>query len=102
MELGDTTKMMFMVPKNYDLATLPNPKNKKIVFEKQEEKIMAAIRFDGWANDEKIEEYKNILTEELAKAQLSHNNKFAFLGYNPPYEMTNRRNEVIVELVNYK
>jgi hypothetical protein len=102
MELGDTNKMMFMVPKNNDLATLPNPKNKKIVFEKQEEKIMAAIRFDGWANDEKIEEYKNILTEELAKAQLSHNNKFAFLGYNPPYEMTNRRNEVIVELVNYK
>ncbi|MFZ4680815.1 MAG: SOUL family heme-binding protein, partial [Flavobacterium sp.] len=52
MELGDTSKMMFMVPKNYNLKNLPNPNNPKIVFEKQEEKIIAAIRFDGWADDE--------------------------------------------------
>ena len=31
MELGDTSKMMFMVPKNYNLKNLPNPKNSKIV-----------------------------------------------------------------------
>lgn len=102
MELGDTTKMMFMVPKNYDLDNLPNPKNKKIVFEKQAQKIMAAIRFDGWANDNKIEQYKNMLTQELAKEHIPHHNKFIFLGYNPPFEMTNRRNEVIVELIDYK
>jgi len=57
MELGDSTKMMFMVPKNKNLGNLPNPKNSKIVFEKQEEKIIAAISFDGWADDEKIEKY---------------------------------------------
>jgi hypothetical protein len=102
MELGDTTKMMFMVPKNYDLDNLPNPKNKKIVFEKQAQKIMAAIRFDGWANDNKIEQYKNMLMQELAKEHIPHHNKFIFLGYNPPFEMTNRRNEVIVELIDYK
>ena len=67
MELGDTSKMMFMVPKNYDLKNLPNPNNPKIVFEKQEEKIIAAIRFDGWADDEKIEKYKSILMNELVK-----------------------------------
>ncbi|AMS27933.1 soul heme-binding protein [Bacteroidetes bacterium UKL13-3] len=102
MELGDTTKMMFMVPKNYDLDNLPNPKNKKIVFEKQAQKVMAAIRFDGWANDDKIEQYKNVLVQELAKEHIPHHNKFIFLGYNPPFEMTNRRNEVIVELIDYK
>jgi len=46
MELGETSKMMFMVPKNYNLKNLPNPKNSKIVFEKEEEKIIATIRFD--------------------------------------------------------
>ena len=102
MELGDTTKMMFMVPKNYDLDNLPNPKNKKIVFEKQAQKVMAAIRFDCWANDDKIEQYKNVLVQELAKEHIPHHNKFIFLGYNPPFEMTNRRNEVIVELIDYK
>lgn len=102
MELGDTSKMMFMVPKNYTLKNLPNPKNSKIVFEKQEEKIIAAIRFDGWADDEKIEKYKAILTDELVKEKLNYINKFTFLGYNPPYEVMNRRNEVVVELINYK
>ena len=102
MELGDTSKMMFMVPKNYNLKNLPNPNNPKIVFEKQEEKIIAAIRFDGWADDEKIEKYKSILMNELVKEKLNYINKFTFLGYNPPYEVMNRRNEVVVELINYK
>lgn len=102
MELGDTSKMLFMVPKNYTLKNLPTPKNGNIVFEKQEEKIMAAIRFDGWANDEKIEKYKSILIHELNKEKLNYSPKFTFLGYNPPYEVLNRRNEVVVELVDYK
>ena len=102
MELGDTSKMMFMVPKNYNLKNLPNPRNSKIVFEKEEEKIIAAIRFDGWADDEKIEKYRSVLMNELVKEKLNYINKFSFLGYNPPYEVMNRRNEVVVELINYK
>ena len=102
MELGDTAKMMFMVPKDYLSKKLPDPRNPKIVFEKQEEKIMAAIRFDGWADDEKIEKYKAILRDELDKQNIQFIHKFIFLGYNPPYEIMNRRNEVVVELLNFK
>jgi hypothetical protein len=102
MELGDTSKMMFLVPKNYNLKNLPNPKNSKIVFEKEEEKIIAAIRFDGWADDEKIEKYRSVLMNELVKEKSNYVNKISFLGYNPPYQVLNRRNEVVVELINYK
>jgi hypothetical protein len=102
MELGDTSKMMFMVPESYQLENLPTPNNSKIVFEKKEEKIMAAIQFSGWADDEKIEKNKLILINELEKEKLLTNGKFTFLGYNAPFELTNRRNEVIVELINYK
>jgi len=102
MELGDSSKMMFMVPKNYNLKNLPNPNNSKIVFEKEEVKIIAAIRFDGWADDEKIEKYKSVLRTELANEKLNFINKFSFLGYNSPYEVMNRRNEVVVEIINYK
>jgi hypothetical protein len=102
MELGDTAKMSFMVPNGYSIENLPNPGNDKIVFEKQEEKIVAAIRFDGWASDEKIELYKSILFQELAKEKLEHSDIITFLGYNPPFDLINRRNEVVVELINYK
>lgn len=102
MELGDTTKMRFMVPKAYKMENLPSPTSSKILFEKQPERTVAAIRFDGWANDEKIEKYKLILMDELAKAKIAHTNAFTFLGYNPPFEVVNRRNEVVVELIDYK
>jgi len=63
---------------------------------------MSAIRFDGCADDENIEKYKSFFILELNKEKLNYINKFTFLGYNPPYEVLNRRNEVVVELINYK
>ena len=102
MDLGDTSEMMFMIPSEYKLENLPSPNNNKIVFQQQGEMIMAAIQFDGWADDQKIEKYKAILIEELAKENIAHQNKFDFLGYNPPFELINRRNEVVVEVTNFK
>jgi hypothetical protein len=32
---------------------------------------------------------------------IQHTGEFTYLGYNPPYQAVNRRNEVIVTLVNY-
>ena len=102
MELGETMTMKFMVPKGYDMNSLPPPNDKSITFEKQDEKIIAAIRFDGWANNEKIAYYTEQLREALNQEHLQYANTFSYLGYNPPYEMINRRNEIVVELINYK
>lgn len=101
MELGETMTMKFMVPKGYDMNSLPEPNDKNITFEVQPEKIIAAIRFDGWASDEKIAKHIEILRDALAKAHIKHTNKFSYLGYNPPYEVINRRNEVVVEVIDY-
>ena len=102
MELGETMIMKFMVPKGYDMNSLPEPNDKSIAFEQQDEKIIAAIRFDGWANNEKIAEFTELLKQALAKENLQHKNQFSYLGYNPPYEVINRRNEIVVELIDYK
>ena len=40
--------------------------------------------------------------DELVKEKLNFSSKFTFLGYNPPYEVMNRRNEIVVELINFK
>ena len=102
MEIDDTSKMSFMVPAGMSMEDLPKPNNKQIYFEKQEEKIMAAISFGGWADDKKIEKYKLLLVSELEKNNLAHTGKFAYLGYNPPFEVVNRRNEIVVELIDFK
>jgi hypothetical protein len=100
MELGDSTKMSFMVPSNYNEGNLPKPTNEKIFFEKKNGSRMAAIRFGGWANDKRIEKYRLRLIEALKREGIQHNGNFAYLGYNPPYALIGRRNEIVVELVN--
>lgn len=100
MELGDSMKMSFMVPTRYEEQDLPKPNNEKIFFERKKGSRMAAIRFGGWANDQRIEKYKNKLIEALKKEGISHSGNFVYLGYNPPYALIARRNEVVVELRN--
>ncbi len=98
MSLEDSVTMMFMVPKNIKKETLPLPDQKQIKFKQEPEKTLAAINFSGWANDKKIEKYKEKLISALDSEGISHSNKFYFFGYNPPYEVFNRRNEIVVEL----
>ena len=39
-----------------------------------------------------------MLISFLKAEEVKHTNRFYFLGYNAPYEVFNRKNEVIVEL----
>ena len=98
MTIEDSVTMMFMVPKKFKKETLPQPNQLQIEFKEEPAKTVAAINFDGWANDAKIEKYKQKLKSALDAEGITYTNRFYFLGYNPPYEVFNRKNEVIVEL----
>ena len=98
MSIEDSMTMMFMVPKKYSLAELPKPNNLLIKFQEVPSKTVAAIRFSGRANDQKIEKYKRELTLSLEKEGIDYTDQFYFFGYNAPYELFDRRNEIIVEL----
>ena len=98
MSLEDSATMMFMVPREFDKKTLPKPNQSQINFVEEPAKKIAAISFTGWANDEKIEKYQKKLKLILDTENISYTNQFYFFGYNPPYEIFNRKNEVIVEL----
>ncbi len=98
MSLEDSATMMFMVPREFDKKTLPKPNQSQINFVEEPAKKIAAISFTGWANDEKIAKYQKKLKLILETENISYTNQFYFFGYNPPYEIFNRKNEVIVEL----
>ena len=98
MTLEDSTTMMFMVPKELKKEMLPKPDQSLIEFKEEPAKTVAAISFSGWANDKKIEKFKQELKSALDVEGITYSNRFYFLGYNAPYEVFNRKNEVIVEL----
>lgn len=98
MSLEDSMTMMFMVPKAWGKDQLPKPNQSAIEFKEVPEKKVAAISFGGWANAKRIDEYKNRLITALEANGISYSERFSFLGYNAPFEVVNRKNEVIVEL----
>ena len=98
MTLEDSMTMMFMVPKELKKEMLPKPDQSLIEFKEEPAKTVAAIIFNGWANDKKIEKFKQELKSALDAEGITYSDRFYFLGYNAPYEVFNRKNEVIVEL----
>jgi len=98
MSLEDSTTMMFMVPRKFNKDMLPKPNQSDIKFKEEPAKTVAAISFGGWANDAKIEKYKKHLKAALDAEGIKYSNRFYFFGYNAPYEVFNRKNEIIVEL----
>jgi len=98
MSLEDSMTMMFMVPKKFNKDKLPKPNESGIEFKEEPAKTMAAIRFSGWADDTKLEKYKQDLKAALDAEGIKYANRFYFFGYNAPYELFNRKNEILVEL----
>ncbi len=98
MSLEDSMTVKFMVPRKIKKENLPEPNSTEIQFVEEPSKTVAAIAFSGWANSDKIEKYKQELIKALDAENIPYQNQFFFLGYNPPYEVFNRKNEVIVEL----
>ncbi|MGB1103489.1 MAG: SOUL family heme-binding protein [Crocinitomicaceae bacterium] len=98
MEMDSFMVIKFMVPSKYKMEDLPRPNNEEIKFVQEPERYVAAIRFSGFANDSKIELYHNQLQIVLSERGIKHEKTMSFLGYNSPFDLFNRRNEVIVEI----
>lgn len=99
MDIGDSVSTMaFVMPSNFKKDDLPKPSSDDVVLEDTQEEYVAAIQFSGFSDAEIIEEHKVKLEKALKEKGLTYNGNFRYLGYNPPYQLVGRRNEVIVAL----
>lgn len=98
MDMEEKITMKFMVPSNEHIDSLPKPNDSRIELEYVERKKVAAIRFSGWASDEKIKKYAEELFEILEKNNILHEETYSYYGYNPPYQVVGRKNEIVVNL----
>jgi hypothetical protein len=98
LSMEDSMTMMFMVPKNLKKENLPAPNQSQIEFRQEPAKKLAAIRFGGWTSAEKLELYKKKLIAALDAEGIKYSDRFSYLGYNAPFDLFFRRNEVVVEL----
>ena len=98
MEMGESTQMAFVMPKQYSMDALPDPSNPNVKIAKKEARTLAVLRFGGYTNDQKIEEKAAELRSLLTKEGIAFDPKLIYMGYNAPWDFIGRRNEVAFEL----
>jgi hypothetical protein len=92
----ESSTMSFMMPSVYNKKELPTPNDSTVKLTKTEDEYVASISFSGFANDELIAEYSKKLDDILKEKKLITTGNYRFLGYNPPYQLLGRKNEVVV------
>lgn len=97
MEMGaDSSRMRFIMPEGLTLDSLPSPQDGSITLDRLPEETLAVLRFGGFANEERIAQHCEQLLTELRSAGVEPIGPLRFMGYDPPWQLVARRNEVAV------
>jgi hypothetical protein len=91
-------EMSFVMPTKYNESNLPKPNDASIRIHESAPQYAAIISFGGYANDEKITLYKNKILQILSKRNIKVTGDYTFLGYNAPYQMIARTNEIAIPI----
>jgi hypothetical protein len=99
MDINDSgSTMSFVMPSEYSKENLPKPNDQNVNIINTVDEYVAVIRFGGYASDEDLKFYSEKLQNLLKENGITPVGNYRFLGYNPPYQFINRRNEIIVAI----
>jgi len=99
MDVNDSVSTMsFVMPSIYNKTNLPKPIDSHVRIVMSQDEYVAAIRFGGYVNDKELKFYKEKLKDLLSKKGIKTLGHYRYLGYNPPYQIFGRRNEIIVSV----
>lgn len=99
MNINDSlSEMSFVMPAEYETEKLPKPNDSKVTIHKTQDEYVAAIRFGGFASDDQILNNSGKLKKLLGSKGIAYSGNFRYLGYNPPWQVFGRRNEIIVSV----
>lgn len=99
MSIGDSATMYFVMPKSYKQSDLPTPNSTQVKIMEESAKTLAVISYGGFSSDEKIENHRAKLAAILTKNNVKTKGDFMYMGYNAPWDIIDRKNEVAIEVV---
>jgi len=95
---AERSTMRFIMPQGHTMEGLPRPDDPAVRLERLPEEVVAVLRFGGFADDGRIARESQRLMEQVHAAGLEPDGPVRFLGYDPPWRVAARRNEVVVRL----
>ena len=99
MSIGDSATMYFVMPKSYKQSDLPTPSSPQVKIIEESAKTLAVISYGGFSSDKEIENYRDKLATILTKNEIKTKGDFMFMGYNAPWDVIDRKNEVAIEVI---
>ena len=99
MDINDSlSTMSFVMPSMYNSGNLPKPNDKQVLIKTIPDEFVAAIAFGGYASENDIKINTQKLINLLKESNIEYYGNFRLLVYNAPYQVINRKNEVIVNV----
>lgn len=99
MDINDSvSSMSFVMPSSYNEENLPKPNDPNVLIQKTADEYVAVIKFGGFASDKDMIFYTGKLQDILKEKGITFYGNARFLGYNPPFQFIDRRNEIIVSV----
>ncbi len=92
------SRMRFVMPASYTADSMPLPNDPGVRMDTTEEEHVAALRFGGSGSEDRIAEHRAQLLALCAKEGLEVLGGVRYLGYDPPWQLVGRRNEVVVRV----
>jgi hypothetical protein len=99
MNINDSvSSMSFVMPSSYSEESLPKPNDPNVLIQKTPDEYVAVMRFGGFASDKDLVFYSKKLNDMLEEKGITAYGNARFLGYNPPFQLVDRRNEIVVSI----
>jgi hypothetical protein len=90
--------LSFVVPRSKTEESMPVPIDQNLTFVVQAPKLLAVLDFGGFINNEKLAARMAELKKAVLKEGFQIKGQGYFFGYNPPWQLIGRKNEVAFEL----
>jgi hypothetical protein len=94
MDLNDSASLYFVLPSKFALDQLPKPNSSNVQISELGPITMAVVRFGGFSSDAKISAQCAVVQRFAEEHKLLHKSEFQYMGYNAPWDVVGRRNEV--------
>ena len=95
----ETHEILFIMPKKYEIDSLPKPDLGNVYLEERTLDKVASIRFGGWATEKRVFRYQAKLFRKISKLGLEQIGPPMVAQYNSPWALPPfRRNEILIRI----
>lgn len=92
-------QVRFMMPSNYNLSSLPQPRNAAIQLNEVPSKRFVVIRFSGIATESVLKENLEKLQDHIREENIKTGSEPTYAFYNPPWTLPPmRQTEIMIEI----